>query len=117
MGVQWTISERRWKKLTYVFGALAGLVFGALVGHLKNNFIWKKYLKRGSDSAAAGSEATALYSRLITSNIVNVLTLVIAFLLMDLIPFDGMAFLIGTAVALTIMSRVLTMGEKKRSDL
>jgi hypothetical protein len=81
MGVQWTISERRWKKLTYVFGALAGLVFGALVGHLKNNFIWKKYLKRGSNSAAAGSEATALYSRLITSNIVNVLTLVIAFLL------------------------------------
>ena len=117
IGVEWEISERRWKELTYVIGALAGLVLGALVGHLKNHFIWKKYLKRGSGSEATGSEATALYSRLITSNIVNVLTLVIAFFLMDLLPFDGIAFLIGTAAALTIMSRVLTMGEKKRSDL
>lgn len=100
--------------MTYVIGAIAGLVFGGIVGALKNRFIWGSYLHRESEDAASG-EAGALYSRMLVSNIVNLVTLLIVFFLRNLVPFDGIALLIGTAVALTIMNRVLSMGQKKSS--
>lgn len=100
--------------MTYVIGAIAGLVFGSIVGALKNRFIWGSYLHRKSEDAASG-EAGALYSRMLVSNIVNLVTLLIVFFLRNLVPFDGIALLIGTAVALTIMNRVLSMGQKKSS--
>lgn len=101
--------------MTYVIGAVAGLVLGVLVGALKNRFIWGSYLHRESDDAASG-EAGALYSRMLVSNVVNLLTLLVVFFLRNLVPFDGIAFLIGTAVALTVMNRVLSMGQKKNSS-
>lgn len=107
-----TIGERRRSDMTYVIGAIAGLVFGGIVGALKNRFIWGSYLcKENFDG-----EATALYGRMLTSNIVNVVTLVIVFFLRNIVPFDGVALLIGTAVALTIMNKVLSVGQKKKVD-
>ena len=46
----------------------------------------------------------------------NLITLIIVFLLRNIVPFDGIAFIIGTAVALTIMNKVLSAGQKKRED-
>lgn len=102
--------------MTYVIGAIAGLVIGGIVGALKNRFIWGSYLRRGSDETGYG-EAGALYSRMLISNIVNLVTLLIVFFIRNLVPFDGIALLIGTAVALTVMSRALSMGQKKNSDM
>lgn len=100
--------------MTYVIGAIVGLVFGGIVGALKNRFIWGSYLRRSSDETDSG-EAGALYSRMLMSNLVNLATLLIVFFIRNLVPFDGIALLIGTAVALTIMNRVLSMGQKKNS--
>ena len=102
--------------MTYVIGAIAGLVIGGIVGALKNRFIWGSYLRRGSDETEYG-EAGALYSRMLISNIVNLVTLLIVFFIRNLVPFDGIALLIGTAVALAVMNRVLSMGQKKNSDM
>ena len=98
--------------MTYVIGAIAGLVLGGIVGALKNRYIWGSYLRRENDDAAAG-EAGALYSRMLISNLTNLATLLIVFFLRNIVPFDGIAFLIGAAVALTIMNRALSMGQKK----
>lgn len=98
--------------MTYVIGAIAGLVFGGIAGALKNRFIWGKYLIRDD----AFNEAAGLYGRMLASNIVNVVTLVIVFFLRNIVPFDGIAFLIGTAVAMTLMNKVLTAGQKKNVD-
>lgn len=98
--------------MTYVIGAVVGLIFGGIVGALKNRFIWGSYLYKEGTS----SEASALYGRMITSNIVNLITLLIVFFLRNVVPFDGIAFLIGTAVALTLMNKVLSAGQKKNSD-
>lgn len=106
------IGERRRRDMTYVIGAIAGLIFGGVVGALKNRFIWGSYLIRDD----AFNEAAGLYGRMIVSNIVNVITLVIVFFLRNIVPFDGIAFLIGTAVAMTLMNKVLAAGQKKSVD-
>ena len=98
--------------MTYVIGAIAGLVIGGIVGALKNRFIWENYLYREDASGEAG----ALYGRMMASNVTNLITLIIVFLLRNIVPFDGLAFIIGTAVALTIMNKVLSAGQKKRED-
>ena len=97
--------------VTYVIGAVVGLIFGGIVGAVKNRFIWGEYLRRTDDDASLG-EAAALYGRMLASNAVNVVTLLAAFLMRNILPVDGIAFLIGTAVALTIMNRVLTRGQR-----
>ena len=107
-----TIGERRKKSMTYVLGAIAGLVFGGIVGALKNRFIWGTYLIKDD----MFNEAAGLYGRMLASNIVNVITLVIVFFFRHIVPFDGIAFLIATAVALTIMNKVLAVGQKKYVD-
>ncbi|MBQ4596444.1 MAG: hypothetical protein IJB14_05675 [Firmicutes bacterium] len=98
--------------MTYVIGAIAGLIFGGIAGALKNRFIWGSYLVRED----AFGEAAGLYGRMLASNIVNVITLVIVFFLRNIVPFDGIAFLIGTAVAMTLMNKVLAAGQKKNVD-
>ena len=98
--------------MTYVIGAVTGLVLGVLVGALKNRFIWGNYLLKENFDGEAG----ALYGRMLASNITNIVTLIIVFFLRNIVPFDGIAFLIGTAVALTLMNKVLSVGQKKKED-
>ena len=66
-----------------------------------NRFIWGDYLRREDTSGEAG----ALYGRMLASNITNLVTLIIVFFLRDIVPFDGIAFLIGTAGALSLKQR------------
>lgn len=98
--------------MTYVIGAIAGLVIGGVVGALKNRFIWGRYLY----SEDVSNEAGALYGRMMASNVTNLITLIIVFLIRNIVPFDGTAFIIGTAVALTLMNKVLSVGQKKKED-
>lgn len=101
--------------MTYVIGAIAGLILGGIVGFIKNRFIWGSYLRRDDQDAASG-EAAALYSRMLGSNMINLVTLIAVFFLRNLVPFDGIAFLIGTAVTLALMNRVLQAGQKKNTQ-
>lgn len=98
--------------MTYVIGAVAGLIFGGIVGALKNRFIWRAYFEREDTSG----EASALYTRMIVSNMTNLVVLVAVFLLRNIVPFNGIAFLIGTAVSLTLMNRALSAGQKKNNN-
>lgn len=102
--------------MNYVLGAVMGLVLGGIVGYLKNRFIWDGYLAR--DDRAPEDEGKALYSRMLISNVVNIITLVAAFFVREWLPFhaDGIIFLIGTAVALAAMNRILSTGQKKNKD-
>lgn len=99
--------------MTYVLGAVLGIVLGGVVGLLKKRFVWGDYLKRDADAAG---EAGALYSRMIISNFVNIATLAAAFFLRDVQPFNAIAFLIGTAFALVVANRFAMMGSNKSED-
>lgn len=103
--------------LTYVIGAAAGLIFGGIIGLLKNIFIWQRYLQRSASSNSQGTGAGEMYARAMVSYFVNILTLVIAFFIRNVIPFDGIAFLIGTAAALVIMNKVLAFQQKRSEEI
>jgi len=99
--------------MTYVIGAIAGLAFGGFAGYLKNRLIWKKYLQQSASDSMGGNETASVYGRVLLSYAINVAVLVIAFLVRNIVPFDGTAALIGAAVALSIMNKVLTMKQQK----
>ena len=44
---------------------------------------------------------------------VNIVTLLLVFLVRNIVPFDDTAFLIGTAAALVAMNKVLVFKQKK----
>lgn len=102
--------------MTYAIGAIAGLIFGGAAGHLKNLLIWQKYLKEHASENGDAESLGGLYARSFISYAVNILVLAAAFFTRNVMPFDGIAFLIGTAVALTIMNKVLALGQKKQED-
>ena len=100
--------------MTYVFGSIAGLIVGGLAGYLKNRFLWQKYMADSSSSSEAGAgQAGGIYARSMISYAVNIVTLLLVFLVRNIVPFDDTAFLIGTAAALVAMNKVLVFKQKK----
>lgn len=98
--------------MNYVLGALAGIVFGGIVGALKSLFIWHKYEKDGKSDNTGVAGANSIYARAMISYFVNILTLLVAFLIRNIVPFDGIAFLIATALTLAIMNHVWALKQK-----
>jgi hypothetical protein len=101
----------------YVTGAVAGAVFGCLVGYLKYMFIWNKYA--AAEDVASGDysgEATKLYSRAFISYGVNIGALALVFFLRELYPFSWIACIIATAIALSVMNRVMALRAKKTTQ-
>ena len=99
--------------MNYVLGAVAGIVFGGIVGTLKSLFIWHKYEKGGSDPNSGPAEANSIYARAMISYFTNILTLLVAFLVRNIVPFDGIAFLIATALTLAAMNHMWALKQKK----
>jgi hypothetical protein len=99
--------------LTYVFGSVAGLLLGGLVGYLKNRLLWEKYLTQTQSSGADPGEVRGVYTRSMISYAVNIATLALVFFVRNIVPFSDTAFLIGTAAALVAMNKVLAFKQKK----
>ena len=103
--------------MEYVTGAVAGGIFGCLVGYLKYMFIWNKYA--AADDAGNGDysgEAAKLYSRAFISYAVNIAALIIVFVLRNCFPFSWVACIIAVAVALSVMNRVMALKAKKATE-
>lgn len=98
--------------MNYVLGAVAGLIFGGIVGGLKSLVVWHGYVKNQSSDYAGQTSGNSIYARAMISYFVNILTLLAAFLVRNIVPFDGIAFLISTAVALAIMNHVWALRQK-----
>ena len=96
-----------------VIGIIAGLASGCLVGYLKNCIIWLGYLKKSNNENSADTGVSGVYIRSMISYGVNILTLAAALFLRDVVPFHGIAFLIGTAAGLSVMNKVLSVQQKK----
>ena len=99
--------------MTYIMGAVAGLAFGGIIGSLKSLVIWQKYEKGAGYESAGQTSGNSIYARAMISYFVNIVTLLVAFLVRDIVPFDGIAFLIATALTLAIMNHVWALRQKK----
>ena len=82
--------------MTYVFGALAGLAWGALAAFI-NMLISKKCMQK-TNSAMLGANAARM--------LVDLAALAAVFLLRNVLPFRFEAAIIGTAVAMSILTIV-----------
>jgi len=89
--------------LTYLAGVLGGTVFGLAVGLAKYLLIWRP-IQRSNKSLNLG----AVYWRVGVSNVINVITLLIVFLLRSHLPFDMnyITTLAAVAIALSLMGRL-----------
>ncbi|MBP3384425.1 MAG: hypothetical protein J6M22_03065 [Firmicutes bacterium] len=99
--------------MTYIIGAVAGLVFGGIIGSLKSLFIWKKYGEEDASGYGYQAGGNSIYARAMISYFVNILTLLAVFLVRNIVPFDGIAFLIATALTLALMNHVWALRQKK----
>ena len=98
--------------MNYIIGAACGIAFGGIIGALKGLFIWHKYEKRGYESDPDPANAAGIYARAMISYFVNIATLLVAFLVRNIVPFDGIAFLIATALTLAIMNHAWAIKQK-----
>ena len=99
--------------MTYIIGVAAGIVFGGIIGGLKSFVIWKKYGEEDSSEYGYQTNGNSIYARAMISYFVNILTLFAAFLVRNIVPFDGIAFLIATALTLAVMNHVWALRQKK----
>jgi hypothetical protein len=98
--------------LEYVVGALAGILYGGLVGLCKYFFIWRPILSPKKDETVTMKK---MYLGMFISYAVNVITLLITYFLRDIIPFDFVAFAIATAVALSVAGKAFSIHKVYRS--
>ncbi|MPN06697.1 hypothetical protein SDC9_153953 [bioreactor metagenome] len=91
--------------MEYVLGALVGIIYGGLVGLFKYFFLWRKLVKE-SDNTIKIKTVTI---RMVISYVVNVITLTVAYLVRNIIPFDFVAFVIATAFALVLAGKLFSV--------
>jgi len=88
--------------LEYVWAALAGIVYGGIVGVCKYHFIWKSLLHPKDPDKLTNRQT---YGRIFASYLVNVVTLLVVYFARNIIPFDFVVFAIATALALSLAGR------------
>lgn len=89
--------------MEYIWGALAGLAFGGLIGLIKYYFLWHRAAKLPETGEITSSY---VYIRMIASNIINIAVLATVFLLRDIMSFSFVAALFGAAVGLSIAGKL-----------
>lgn len=92
--------------MEYFLGALAGILYGGLVGTLKFFFLWRGILHQKDESKIVDK---MVYGRMMISYFVNLITLLIVYFVRNIIPFDFVAFAIATAVALSVAGKAFPM--------
>lgn len=84
--------------MKYVYGALAGLVWGALAA-LLNGYISKRAMQKEKASAMMGAN--------LVRTAVDVAALAAVLLLRNVLPFSFEAALVGTALSLSMLTIVI----------
>jgi len=85
--------------MTYVIGALAGLVYGGLFGLIK-------HLIRNSAALNDKSSTKQLYIYMSVSMFINIVVLLSIYFLRNLLPWSFTAMLIAAAVTLSLSGKL-----------
>lgn len=91
--------------MEYILGVLVGLIYGGLVGFLKYILLWKKMLKVTDDTITMNM----VTARLMLSYLTNAVTLVVVFLVRNIVPLDFISLAVSTAVALSLSGKAYSM--------
>lgn len=100
--------------MEYILGVLVGLIYGGLVGFLKYILLWKKMLKVTDDTITMNM----VTARLMLSYLTNAVTLVVVFLVRNIVPLDFISLAVSTAVALSLSGKAYSMQDVlKKTEL
>lgn len=97
--------------MEYVVGALAGIIYGGLVGVCKYFFIWRGVISPKNDATVSMNQ---IYMRMLISYGVNVIALLGTYFTRNIIPFDFVAFAIATALTLSVAGRAFPLEKAYR---
>lgn len=92
--------------MTLLFGGLAGLVWGAVCG-LINMLILKKAIQKNNSNTLMAANLARMG--------VDLAALLLVFLLRKVLPFPYEAALVGTAVALSVVTLVFAFRYGKKN--
>ena len=92
--------------MNYLLGGLAGLVWGAVCGAV-NMLILKKAIRK--------NDSNVLMAANLGRMTVDLLALLLVFLLRKRLPFSYEAMLIGTAVALSVVTLIFAFRYGKKN--
>ena len=93
--------------MQYVFGVVAGLVYGSIIGALKYFLLWRKVLK--SEDTGKAVNMNGITTRMFIGYAVNAATLISTLLIRSFESVDFAAFAIATAAALSISGRAFSI--------
>lgn len=91
--------------MEYFLGAVAGITYGGLAGFLKFFFLWRKLLKEENSTA----NMKIVTVKMIISYVINFVILIITYFVRNIIPFDFVAFAVGTAMALSLAGKIFSI--------
>lgn len=94
--------------MDYLFAALGGGAFGAIVGLAKYLFLWAPVINGKKQLTQE-----AITAKLIIQNFLNVAALLIVYFLRNIWPYSFFVTILATAIALSIMSRLTTLYQNK----
>ena len=92
--------------MEYIWGALAGALYGGIVGLLKYLILWRGIFHPKDESKVT---TKAVYTRMMISYVINVVTLVAVYFVRNIIPFDFVAFAVATAVGLSVSGKAFSI--------
>lgn len=92
--------------LTIIEGAIAGFIYGALIGVVKYTALWRNIIKTDKEITTG-----VLYARLGIGYAINVATLFLVFILRNIMPLHFAATLIAAAVGLSLAGKLAPMNQ------
>ncbi|MEG1500344.1 MAG: hypothetical protein RR396_00125 [Clostridiales bacterium] len=92
----------------WVWGILAGLVFGGFLGLIKYLALWRPFIKKEE----ASSSVHFILFRYGISLAIDFLCFLIIYLTRDMVPLLYGAVLLGAAIALVVSGRFFSLNKK-----
>lgn len=92
--------------LTIIEGAIAGFIYGALIGLIKYAALWKNVVKTDREITTG-----VLYARLGIGYAINIATLFLVFILRNVMPLHFGATLIAAAIGLSLAGKLAPISE------
>ena len=98
--------------MIYIYGAIAGFIYGAVVGTLKYLLVWRRMLKAAVSNDK--KEQRFIVTGMMASFFINIWSLIAVYLVRNIIPFDFAATIVAAAIALSIFGRSFSIGKVLR---
>ena len=96
--------------MTYIIGALFGIIFGAIIAGIKYLSLWRKAFRNKDEFK---TNKNALMTRCLISYVINIITLLVIYLLRDVVSdyMNWIAFITATALSMSLLGKLYSVNK------